>query len=446
VSAGHHYHYPSRQEFAQLLPKLQTARTTKLAFLVMLVVGFGAFVAGAAMGEARAWHALHFNWLYFATVSTAAIAFTAVQRLTTARWSRPVIRFNEGHVAVLPFYFLILLLILFVGKPHIFTWAGREAVTVAEKAAYLEPTFFTLRGIVLFGAITLFSLWYVWTSVRLDVNVLPEGGAGWAAGLRARMRASWSGDERRELHSTHSLQGKLAVAVCIAFVVGWCFMAWDYSMTLSLHFQQTMYAWIVFMTGFNNQIMWLALLSMYWQSKLGDDHLVTETHFHDLGKLSFALTAFVGYISFSQFLVIWYGNLPEETHFYNLRFQEPWKAITQLLPFLVFLVPFLGLLSKSAKTFKPTYAFFAGSSILGVWLHRYIETYPSIYGDTVTSLPFGLWEIALAIGFIGLWGTCYFSFMDAFPALRVFLMTSKYRDEVQVPVDPKTMEPLPAHE
>jgi hypothetical protein len=446
VSAGHHYHYPTRQEFPQLLAKMEPSKTLRTALLAMVVIGFGTFVFGAATGNARAWHALHFNWLYFASVATAAIAFVAVQRLTTARWSRPVVRIHEAHVAVIPVYFLILLLILFVGKPHIFTWAGREAITVAEKAAYLDPTFFLLRGVVLFGAITLLSLWYVWTSVRLDVNILPESGASWAAGLRARMRAGWLGDERRELHNTHSLQGKLAVAVCIAFVVGWCFMAWDYSMTLSLHFQQTMYAWIVFMTGFNNQIMWLGLAAWYWQSKLGDDHLITPVHFHDIGKLSFALTAFIGYISFSQYLVIWYGNLPEETHFYNLRFSEPWKSITVLLPFMGFLIPFVGLLSKAVKQFRPAYTVLALTSITGVWLHRYIETYPSIYGDTVTSIPFGLWEIAVAVGFLGLWGTCYFAFLDAFPKMRVFMMTSKYKDEVQVPVDPRTMEPLPAHE
>jgi hypothetical protein len=446
MSGGHGMHYPSREEFAKLLPKVETSKTLKTALLVMMVIGFGTFIAGAAMGNDRAWHALHFNWLYFATVATAAIAFVAVQRLVTARWSRGIIRLHEGHVAVIPFYFLILLVILFVGKPHIFTWAGREAITVAEKAAYLDPTFFALRGVVLFGAITVFALWYVWTSVRLDVNILPEGGSQWAAGLRARMRANWLGDERRELHNTHSKQGKLAVAVCMSFVVGWCFMAWDYSMTLSLHFQQTMYAWIVFMTGFNNQFMWLALAAFYWKSKMGDAHIITDQHHHDVGKLCFALTAFVGYISFSQFLVIWYGNMPEETHFYNLRNTLPWKPFGLAVLILVFIIPFFGLLSKSGKLFRPTMTLFAVSSILGVWLHRFMEVYPSIYGDTVTSVPFGLWEIAVAIGFIGLWGTTYFAFMDAFPKARVFMMTSKYRDEVQVPVDPRTMEPLPAHE
>ena len=65
---------------------------------------------------------------------------------------------------------------------------------------------------------------------------------------------------------------------------------------------------------------------------------------------------------------------------------------------------------------------------------------------TAISLPFGLYEIGVTLGFLGLWGVCYLAFMNAFPRMRVFMLTSRYRDEIQVPVDPKTMEPLPAHE
>jgi len=296
----------------------------------------------------------------------------------------------------------------------------------------------------MFGLMVLMQLWFVYNSVRLDVAVLPQVVGGWAAGLRDRMRRGF-GDERRELHSQHSLQGKVGVAVCITFVVGWCILAWDYSMSISLHFQQTMYAWIVFMGAWLNMIMVLALLGMWWRKHLQADDLVTIDHFWDLGKLGFAFTAFFGYISFAQYLVIWYGNLPEETHFYRLRLSGVWKPMTTLIPILVFVLPFFGLISKAAKVYLPTFVLFAVCSILGIYLHRYIEIYPSIYGET-SHLPFGLWEIAVTLGFVGLWGLSYAAFMDAFPVMRVFMMTTPWRDEVQVPVDAKTMEPLPAHE
>jgi hypothetical protein len=132
---------------------------------------------------------------------------------------------------------------------------------------------------------------------------------------------------------------------------------------------------------------------------------------------------------------------------------------------LMFVVPFFGLLSKAAKTYTPTMTLFALCSIVGLWMQRYVEIYPSIYatgagehateaGQTAVEgaaaaamhLPFGLYEVGVTLGFLGLWGVCYLAFMNAFPRMRVFMMTSPYRDEVQVPVNPDTMEPLPAHE
>ena len=123
--------------------------------------------------------------------------------------------------------------------------------------------------------------------------------------------------------------------------------------------------------------------------------------------------------------------------------QIPWVTVASVV--MVFFAPFFGLLSKSAKTYRPTMTLFALSSLVGMWLMRYIEVFPSEYG-TVAVLPFGIWEIGAFLLYAGAWGWCYVSFMDAFPRMRVTLMTSRFRDEVQIPVNPDTMEPLPAHE
>jgi hypothetical protein len=88
---------------------------------------------------------------------------------------------------------------------------------------------------------------------------------------------------------------------------------------------------------------------------------------------------------------------------------------------------------------------FAVCSLVGMWLTRYIEVYPSTYG-LATKAPIGIWELGAVLLYVGAWGWSYVQFMDAFPRMRVTLMTSPYRDEVQVPVNPETMEPLPAHE
>jgi len=111
----------------------------------------------------------------------------------------------------------------------------------------------------------------------------------------------------------------------------------------------------------------------------------------------------------------------------------------------VFVLPFFGLVSRAAKVYLPTFIAFASASLIGLWLLRYLEVYPSIHGVT-PALPFGFWEIGVTIGFLGAWVASYAAFMNAFPRMRVVLMTSEFRDEVQVPVNPETMEPLPAHE
>lgn len=145
---------PSREELiastARPMPRMFTVVSAIFAIIGALV-----FIIGAFKGESRAWQALHFNWLFFATVSQAGVVFVAVQRITTARWSRPVVRLLEGYVAFLPVAFLLLVLI-FLGGEHVFPWAQHE-VPIAEKAFYLDYGFVATRDLVMFGIMTLLS-------------------------------------------------------------------------------------------------------------------------------------------------------------------------------------------------------------------------------------------------------------------------------------------------
>lgn len=447
--SGHETPAPSRERVLAAIDTSIPSRV-KQAFLAMFVAGFAVFLYGAAQGNGRAWQAFHVNWLFFSTISSAAVMFVAVQRITTARWSRSVIRIMEGFSAFLPFAFIALLLTVFIGNKYVyFPWWNLVGTgeLIHEKDTWLNHRFFAARAVVVLGAIVALQLWYVWTSLRLDVGVSPERGAKWAAGLRAAMRRGFR-DERRELHSTHSLQGKLAVFMALLFGFGWSMLAWDHSMSLDYHFFSTMYGWQVFMGGWLVALMIFSGLVRYFSHLMGAQDLITEKQLHDIGKLCFAFTAFWGYLTFSQYLVIWYGNMPEETHFFTLRLSGAWKNTTLAVAYLAFALPFFGLLSVKAKTWTPTMMFFAACSFAGIWMARYTEVYPSLYGPrAVGTLPsIGLWSAALFVGFLGLFGWSYAQFMDAFPKMRVFLMTSEFRDEVQVPCDPVTMEPLPAHE
>ncbi len=412
--------------------------------LVLAVLGGALFLYGVFTGNDRAWHAFQVNWLFFTTISSAAVMFVAVQRITTARWSRGIIRFSEGFVAWLPLALVGLVVMIVFGKSHVYPWWNNLPELQHEKQVYLAHKFFALRSIGVFTLITVLQVWYIYTSVRLDVGITPESGAKWAAGLRAKMRAGF-GEERRELHSTHSLQGRLAVFMTIIFGFGWVVLAWDQSMTLDPHFYSTMYGWQVFMGGWVVSLMVLAVLLRYYKKYLGAADLISDQHYHDVGKLCFAFSTFWGYLTFAQFLVIWYGNMSEETHFFTLRLTHAWTNWTVAAFVMVFAIPFFGLMGVKPKMWAPTMTLFAASSFIGLWITRYVEVYPSVYGVTGNA-PFALWEVGITLGFLGAWAFLYTSFMDAFPKFRVFLLTSPYRDEVQVPVDAKTMEPLPAHE
>ncbi|MBI3793073.1 MAG: hypothetical protein HY275_19650 [Gemmatimonadetes bacterium] len=443
MSGGHgHQHVPSRQELAAMAQKPLPGSLRTIS-LVLAAVGFAIFIYGAATGQDRAWQAFQFNWMFFWTVSAAGVAFAAVQRITTARWSRSVVRMLEGMVAFLPVGVVLLLVTLLFGLDHIYPWAT-HAPEGHEKALWLAKGFLIPRDLLAAGLFAGLGLWFVYNSVRMDVAILPEAGLGWAKGLREKMRAGF-GHERRELHTQHSLQGKIAVAMCIIFGFGTVVLAWDLSMSADVHFQSTMYGWQVMMGGWVAMLMLFALLVRWFRDQMGAGEIIGEQQFHDIGKLAFAFTAFWGYLTFSQYLVIWYGNWSEETHFFNLRLSGVWKGWTLSYVVLAFILPFFGLMGKYPKIWFPTMATFAVSGLLGIWIHRYIELYPSIYGET-TTLPFGLFEIGCFLGYLGLWGWTYTSFMDAFPKIRVFMMTSEYRDEVQIPVNAETMEPLPAHE
>ena len=445
--SAHETPAPTRERVLAAIDKPIPA-VIKQAFLAMFVAGFAVLVYGMVRGNGRAWQAFHVNWLFFTTIASAAVMFVAVQRITTARWSRSVIRILEGFAAFLPFAFVALLLTVFVGNEYVYPWWDLPGTgeLIPEKDLYLSHGFFWARSVGVMGVLVVLQLWYVWTSVRLDVGVSPEGGAAWAAGIRAAMRRGF-GEERRELHSTHSRQGWMSVVMALVFGFGWCVLAWDHSMSLDYHFFSTMYGWQVFMGGWLVALMIFSVLVRWFKYHLDAHDLITEKQYHDIGKLCFAFTAFWGYLTFSQYLVIWYGNMPEETHFFTLRLTGAWTNITVAVAVLTFLLPFFGLLSVKAKVWAPTMVFFAACSFVGLWLQRYIEVYPSIYESLPAgAAPLGKWELALFVGFLGAFGWLYAQFMDGFPKMRVFLMTSPYRDEVQVPCDPKTMEPLPAHE
>src|SRR5450756_521300 len=158
--SAHDVHVPTRAEVLAGIDR-PTAPILKTISLVLAAIGLLVFVIGLFVNPDRVWQALLVNWLYVTSLSSAGVLFVAVQRITTARWSRPIIRFMEGYVAFLPVAFVMLLLSVFLGKNHIFPWT-HELPPVPEKVTYFNPTFLSARVIITFGIITALSLWFIY--------------------------------------------------------------------------------------------------------------------------------------------------------------------------------------------------------------------------------------------------------------------------------------------
>src|SRR3970282_142715 len=144
---------------------------------------------------------------------------------------------------------------------------------------------------------------------------------------------------------------------------------------------------------------------------LGLQEMIGRQQFHDLGKLIFGFTVFWAYLTYSHVLVIWYGNLPEETAFLFFRMWGAWQPVAILVLVMVFVIPFWGLISVKGKITPLTFSVFAAISIFGMWLERYLQVQPSL----VEAPRFGPPETGVSVVFVGLFLLAYALFARAFP-------------------------------
>ena len=224
------------------------------------------------------------------------------------------------------------------------------------------------------------------------------------------------------LASKRSRLTRLAPGLVIAYALTWSFLTFDLVQSLAPQWASNLLGAYSFMAAWLEALMALALLAIFWRRHLGLQDLVTPATFHDLGKLCFGFTVFWAYLFFSQFLVIWYGNLPEETSFLFLRMVRPeWRGISTAMLVLVFLIPFWGLIGVKPKKTPALLGTFATISLVGLWTDRYVFTMPSMVQEA-PKLPLGWPELAVTAGFLGLWGLAYVWFARRFPIVSPRLM------------------------
>jgi len=363
----------------------------------------------------RAWHLFHVNWLYFTGLAGGSVAFAAVQKVTKAKWSGLVIRFAEASVAFLPVSLIALVLIFTKGYPSIY---GPMQSVLHElqhsKAVWLSHGFMFAR---LGVGLTLLSV-VGWRLVRADLipDLIATRGAASPA-RRSRFDRWTRGFDASEAGMAAHEAGirRIAPAYVVIYAYVFTTVAFDGIMALQPHWFSNLLGGFYFMGSFLGAHMLLALMMIYGARHLGVADLVSPKQRHDLGKLCFGFTVFWTYLMWAQFLVIWYGNLPEETGFVFARLWGHWLPVGRAVFIGMFLVPFFGLLGVAPKKTRVVLGFFASVSLIALWLERYLLVMPS-----VSALPgptFGVPELGPTLMFAGLYLLCYAMFGRTFPML-----------------------------
>jgi Ni/Fe-hydrogenase subunit HybB-like protein len=377
---------------------------------VLAVIGMALFaVLLAGDDPGRAWRTFHINFLFFTGVSIGAVIFVATQKITKGHWSGPIVRFAEATIAFLPVS-LLLFLILFLGRHHLFPWI--EHPTPARGNWLTVGWVFwrdLLALVLLFGAAIVFVI----TDMIPDLAELRGQVNGGRRKLFDRIVGDYDGSPEA-LARLESRLSRLAVALCILYAYMFSLIGFDLVMSLAPYWLSNLFGAFFFIGAFLTGLTMLAMMMVYWRKRLGLEEVIDVHDFHDLGKLVFGFSVFWTYLMFSQFLVIWYGNLPEETSFTFYRVWGEWRPVSITVLLMVFLIPFWGLIWVKSKITPFTFTLFAAISFVGIWFERYLLVQPSL---TEHGPAFGLPELGITLGFLGLFLLAYGLFAKTFPML-----------------------------
>ena len=394
-------------------------------FLASAVIGWLTFlVLALKVDPARAWRVYHLNWLYWTGLASGGVLFAAVVTAAKGRWATPLRRMSEASVAFLPVS-LVLFAISWLGRAHIFPWIARPDVLhepTGVKAWWLRDWFLYTRDGLALLVLVAFFVFFVYHGVRQDVADQIDKLPNRFRPLYDRITRNWHASEG------FTVSGETRATSAPLLIIVWgvvlSLVAFDCIMSLSPYWVSNLLGAFFFMGSWLGGLMLLALLTIMWRRHYQLEEAITEKHLHDLGKLCFGFTVFWGYLFFAQFLVIWYGNLPEETSFLFLRLMRPeWKGISTAMVIMCFLLPFWGLIGIKPKKTPAILGTFAVISLLGLWVDRYVLTVPSIVQAVPSGrTPLSWQEILITAGFFGTWGLCYLWFAERFPIVSPTLV------------------------
>lgn len=373
--------------------KFTLSQPGKMTLTALAGIGFALLVLGFILDRERAWHAYLVSFFYFACLAMGGLFFTAIQHVASAGWSVNVRRFAEALTAFIPLVFVLgLPIALFAGK-DLYLWLNAEEVAkdaiLQGKSAYLNKGFFIIRFIAFAAAWFFFAKKIVGFSLEQD----KDGKDHWTV-----------------------LAQKWSVAFLVVFALSFSLFSVDFLMSLEPHWFSTIFGVYCFAGLFQSTLALLTLMALFVQRKGISNGLVTMEHVHDLAKLTKGFTVFWAYIAFSQFMLIWYANLPEETIFYIHRSHGGWLVVTLALLVFRFVVPFLALLPRWAKR---TPGHLTAVCVL-ILVMQYVDLYWLVYPNyTHDFVAFSWMEIGAFLGFMGLFGLAVTRFLSQYNLLPI---------------------------
>jgi hypothetical protein len=356
------------------------SRSTLRIPIALAAVGVIAVVAGMLTSTERTWLNLLVDGFYVLSLGVSALFFTSVQRLASSKWVAPIRRIPEAFTHLLPIG-AVLLAVLAFGFRTLYPWTDPSSPLMndehplvrAGRFTYLSPTFTYVR---MAGVIGLW-IFFAWRMRKISL----AGDADRGAGLGAFVRL-------------YRYSGAFVPLFALSFAAA----SYDWLISLEPKWFSTMFSVYVFAGSFVQGIAAIALTTVILKRKqlIG---AVVDTHvIQTLGTMMLAFSTFWGYIWVCQYLLIWYGNIPEEAGWYLQRSSEGWLPLL-LASFVVsWIIPFFVLLPLSSKRSLRVMSAVAVLVLLGRWLDLYILVMPSKW----TSPRFGLIELGMAAGTAGL--------------------------------------------
>ena len=343
----------------------------------------------------KPWAALYVACIFFMLISLGALAFYAIQQVAQAGWSPVLFRVMQGITAYLlpgSIIFFIILVLSGFHFNHIFVWM-KDGITevgnanydklIAGKSGYLNVTFWLIRAAIFI--------------------------AGWNL-YRYFSRKNCIAQDASDDNTFYKKNFKLSAGFLVFFIVSESIMSWDWIMSFDPHWFSTLYGWYVFASFFVSGITTISMVTLYLKSK-GYLENVNTSHIHDLSKFMFGISVFWTYLWFSQFMLIWYANIPEEVTYFKFRIEY------YNLPFfgavvMNFIFPLLVLINTDFKRITPI---IVGAGVVILCGH-YVDFFNMIMPATVGDRWFiGVSEIASVLFFLGLFIYVVFTALSKAP-------------------------------